>query len=40
MKRQLVGMVYFQDREKGSQGEMTMLNHGAMSLKRIVDGAK
>lgn len=40
MKHQLVGMVYFQDREKGSQEEMTMLNHGAMSLKRIVDGVK
>ena len=39
VRRQLVGMVYFQDREKGSQGEMTMLNHGATSLKRIVDEA-
>ena len=39
MKRQLVGLVYFQDREKGSQGEMTMVNHGPKSLKRIIDGA-
>ena len=39
IRRQLVGMVYYQDREKGSQGEMTMLNHGATSLKRIVDGS-
>ena len=37
--RQLMGMVYFQDPEKGSQGEMTMFNHGAESLKRIVDGS-
>ena len=39
VRRQLVGMVYFQDPEKGSQGEMTMFNHGAASLKRIVDGS-
>ena len=39
IRRQLVGMVYFQDPEKGSQGEMTMFNHGRASLKRIIDGS-
>ena len=35
----LVGMVYFQDRGKGPQGEITMINHGAESLRRIIDPA-
>ena len=39
IRRQLVGMVYFQDPENGSQGEMTMFNHGRASVKRIIDGS-
>ena len=40
IRRQLVGMVYFQDEEKGTQDETTMINHGVASLKRIVDGTE
>ena len=34
---QLCGMVYFQDKMKGTQGEITMINHGEQSIKRIID---
>ena len=35
----LVGIVYFQDFGKGTQGEITMINHGAGSLGRIIGPA-
>ena len=39
VQHRLVGLVYFQDRGKGPQGEIIMINHGAESLRRIIDPA-